>query len=136
METTAIALIALVCTQNNLVCREDPRGISIYETVQKCTEELNTLAVTQPASGYKIVGKCVPVQEKTTGKEWALNWAGEPIGFVERASIRTAEADSASRKQAATGHQETLRTADLNLAGSEDQTTRVSVTLNPEAIVN
>ncbi len=136
METTAIALIALICTQNNLVCREDPRGISTYETVQQCTEELNTLAVTQPASGFKLVGKCVPLQENTTGKEWALNWAGEAIGYVERASIRTAEADSAARKQVTTGHQQPLRTADLNLPGSEDQTTRVSVTLDPETTVN
>ncbi|MBW8640161.1 hypothetical protein K1W69_23400 [Hoeflea sp. WL0058] len=136
METTAIALIALICTQNNLVCREDPQGISTYNTVQQCTAELNTLASQPLAPEYKIIGKCVPIQKETTGKEWALNWAGDSIGFVERASMQTADAGSSTAPDAETVKQEPLRTADLNIAGAEEQPKRISMTLNPETTVN
>jgi len=135
METTAIALIALICTQNNLVCREDPQGISTYQTVQQCTEKLNILAGEPLAPGYKIVGKCVPMQREATGKEWALNWAGDSIGFVERASIQTADAGSSTTPEADTVNQEPLRTADLKI-GTKEQPKRISMTLNPETTVN
>ncbi|MEO4043578.1 hypothetical protein AAFN47_18435 [Hoeflea sp. CAU 1731] len=136
METTAIALIALICTQNNLVCREDPQGISTYETVQRCTEELNILASEPLAPGYKIVGKCVAMQQETIEKEWALNWAGDSIGFVERASIQTADAGSSTAPEAETVKQEPLRTAELKIAGTKEQPKRLSMTLNPDTTVN
>jgi hypothetical protein len=93
MEPTAFALVALICTQNNLVCRDATEGTKTYETAELCRDGIDR--VSQPAipDGYKLVSRCVPVSaENDAGHkyEWAMNWVGEPVAYVVQAAGRTA----------------------------------------------
>ena len=99
MEPTAFALVALICTQNNLVCRDAAEGTAVYETAELCRDGMDRLSQPAVSDGYKFVSRCVPVSVGSAGGqryEWALNWVGEPVAYVVQASDRAATETAAT----------------------------------------
>ena len=131
MEPTTIALVALICTRNNLLCRDATEGTKFYETVESCREVMDRIPTSMIPEGYKLVSRCVPVTTQNDGRhryEWALNWAGEPVAYTE-ASSRKAIAEGNRPAESETGNGEIGAAAKLKPA----ETGRVRVTLHTVA---
>jgi len=95
MEPTTFALVALICTRNNLVCRDATEGTKTYETAEMCQDMESRISRSAIPDGYKIASRCVPVAaEEAAGykREWALSWAGEPAAYSEQIVQKTAVA--------------------------------------------
>ncbi len=134
MELTAFALVALICTQNNLVCRDAADGTKTYETEKSCHDGLDRISPMTIPEGYKLVSRCVPVsvQNDVAPKyEWALSWAGEPAAYAEPAAHKTVVADAGTKQRDIAATDDFLSVAQVSQAASG----RVLTTLNAVASV-